>query len=88
MTDNVNQSKSDRDPAEWMPTYGKCRYVRQWTAVKIRWGLTVNRAEKRKLVNVASGCPDVVLKVTKAKVVKAGSATKAARRGERGGDGA
>jgi hypothetical protein len=58
-----------------MPTYGKCRYVRQWTAVKIRWGLTVNRAEKRKLVSLASGCSDVVLKVSRAKVVKVGSAT-------------
>ena len=73
VTDNVNQSKSDRDPAEWMPTYGKCRYVRQWAAVKIRWGLTVNRAEKRKLVKVASGCPDVALKVTRATVVKSRS---------------
>ena len=41
--------------------------------MKIRWGLTVNRAEKRKLVKVAAGCPDVVLTVTRAKVVKAGS---------------
>ena len=83
VTDNVNQSKSDRDPAEWMPTYGQCRYVRQWAAVKIRWGLTVNRAEKRKLVKVASGCPDVVLKVTRATVVTSGSSdqTRLARAG-------
>ena len=73
VTDNVNQSKSDQDPAEWMPTYGKCRYVRQWAAVKIRWGLTVNRAERRRLVKVADGCPNVVLTVTRAKVVKASS---------------
>jgi len=84
VTDNVNQSKSDRDPAEWLPTYGKCRYVRQWTAVKVRWGLTVNRAEKRKLVNLASGCANVVLKVTKAKVVTAGTSSS----GSTGGSGA
>jgi len=84
VTDNVNQSKSDRDPAEWLPTYGKCRYVRQWTAVKVRWGLTVNRAEKKKLVNLASGCANVVLKVTKAKVVTAGTSGS----GSTGGDGA
>ena len=75
VTDNVNQSKGDRDPADWMPTYGKCRYVWQWTAVKIRWGLTVNRAEKRRLVTLASGCSDVVIKVSVATVVRAGSAT-------------
>jgi hypothetical protein len=81
VTDNVNQSKSDRDPAEWMPTYGKCRYVRQWTAVKVRWGLSVNRAEKRKLVKVASGCPNVVLKVSRARVVKGGSSGTATSEG-------
>jgi hypothetical protein len=70
VTDNVNQSKSDRDPADWMPTYGKCRYVRQWTAVKIRWSLKVNRAEKRKLANVASHCKNVTLTVAKAAIVK------------------
>ena len=75
VTDNVNQSKGDRDPAEWLPTYGRCRYVRQWAAVKIRWGLTVNRAEKRRLVTLASGCSDVVIKVSVATVVRAGSAT-------------
>lgn len=43
VTDNVNQSKSDQDPAEWMPPFGKCTYVRQWVAVKIRWSLNVDR---------------------------------------------
>jgi hypothetical protein len=68
VTDNVNQSKSDRDPAEWLPTYDKCRYVREWTAVKLRWGLRVDAAEKAALVAVARGCTDVGLAVTKAKV--------------------
>jgi hypothetical protein len=70
VTDNVNQSKSDRDPAEWMPTYGKCLYVKQWTAVKIRWGLKVDKAEKAKLSRVAASCPNDILKVTKARIVK------------------
>jgi hypothetical protein len=84
VTDNVNQSKGDRDPADWVPTYGKCRYVRQWTAVKIWWGLKVNRAEKAKLTKVAAGCKNVVLKVSKAKIVSAGT-TSAASGGTSGG---
>lgn len=56
VTDNVNQSKSDRDPAEWMPSRAKCRYIRQWVAVKHRWRLNVDRTEKRALKNRASNC--------------------------------
>jgi uncharacterized protein DUF1524 len=56
VTDNVNQSKSDRDPAEWLPEYGKCRYVREWVAVKLRWQLRVNWVEKRRLVDLAGDC--------------------------------
>ena len=27
VTDDVNQAKGDRDPAQWMPTLERCRYV-------------------------------------------------------------
>lgn len=63
-----NRSKSDRDPADWMPRYGKCKYVRQWVAVKIRWSLKVNRAERRALLTRASHCANVVLKVRRASI--------------------
>ncbi|HEU5036377.1 MAG TPA: HNH endonuclease family protein [Nocardioides sp.] len=56
VTDNVNQSKGDRDVAEWLPDYGVCRYVRQWTAVKLRWGLTVDPDEKATLRQRARHC--------------------------------
>jgi hypothetical protein len=58
VTDNVNQSKGDRDVAQWLPEYGVCRYVRDWTAVKLRWGLTVDRAEKATLRQRAQHCRD------------------------------
>jgi len=70
VTDNVNQSKSDQDPAEWMPALGKCRYVREWVAVKIRWRLTVNRPEKRTLTRRAGNCANTVVKVRRATVRK------------------
>lgn len=69
VTDNVNQSKGDRDPAEWMPQYGKCRYLREWVATKLRWSLKANRAEKLELVKLAGGCRNKSLRWTPARVV-------------------
>ena len=63
-----NRSKSDRDPAEWMPQFSKCRYVREWVAVKIRWHLKVNRAEKVALRNRGSNCTNVLLRVRTATI--------------------
>ncbi|MFI5841585.1 proprotein convertase P-domain-containing protein [Catenuloplanes sp. NPDC051500] len=65
VTDNVNQSKSDQDPAEWMPSVASvaCRYITEFTAVKVRWGLTVDTAEKSKLTSVAAGCTNSTVTV-------------------------
>ncbi len=68
VTDNVNQSKGDRDIAEWRPDRGVCRYVEEWTAVKTRWSLTVNRAEKRTLRRLADDCPNDRLRVERARI--------------------
>ncbi|WP_262406023.1 excalibur calcium-binding domain-containing protein [Protaetiibacter sp. SSC-01] len=48
VTDNVNQSKSDRDPAAWLPpdVAAHCRYVTDYVTVKYRWGLSVDSAER------------------------------------------
>jgi hypothetical protein len=56
VTDSVNQAKGDKDPQQWLPAHGRCRYVREWVAVKHRWRLTVDRAEKAALSSLASGC--------------------------------
>jgi Protein of unknown function (DUF1524) len=68
VTDNVNQAKGDRDPAEWMPPLSSaaCRYVAEWTAVKIRWRLTVDSAEKSTLTSIAAGCTNVSITVAQA----------------------
>jgi hypothetical protein len=65
VTDNVNQSKSDQDPAQWLPPLPgvHCRYIAEWTAVKTRWGLTVDSAEKNALTSVANGCANVTVTV-------------------------
>jgi hypothetical protein len=66
VTDSVNQSKGDQDPAEWMPTYDKCRYLREWIAVKIRWRLSVDSTEKSALQSLSSGCTNSTITVTRA----------------------
>jgi hypothetical protein len=61
-----NRSKGDRDPADWLPQFGKCMYVRHWVAVKIRWRLNVDAVEKQTLTDLAAGCQDVVITVRRA----------------------
>jgi hypothetical protein len=58
VTDNVNQSKGDQDPAEWMPPTSsyKCTYVRAWVHVKKHYNLTVDSAEKSALQSALNGC--------------------------------
>jgi hypothetical protein len=83
---SANRSKSDRDPAEWLPARGQCRYVREWTAVKIRWSLQVDRAEKRALVRRAGNCRNVMVKVREA-TVRTGGGGGAGGGGGTGGGG-
>jgi hypothetical protein len=64
-----NESKSDQDPTTWLPTHGKCRYVRSWVAVKTRWHLNVTQAEKTELAKVAATCSNPRLTITRAAIV-------------------
>lgn len=68
VTDNVNQEKSDQDPAEWMPDYEKCRYIFEFVSVKIRWRLTVDSTEKAAMAALAdeNECSDDVITVERA----------------------
>lgn len=63
VTDNVNQSKGDKDPARWLPPRESvhCRYLEEWTVVKSRWRLSVDEAEKDKLTELAKDCEDTTL---------------------------
>ncbi|MEU7994089.1 HNH endonuclease family protein [Micromonospora sp. NPDC049060] len=66
VTDNVNQAKGDQDPATWQPTNEKCRYVGEWVAVKTRWRLSVDSAEKSALTSRANSCTNITITVTHA----------------------
>jgi hypothetical protein len=57
VTDNSNQSKSDRDPSEWLPRSSyHCMYARMWVWVKYDWNLTVDSAERSALSGILNGC--------------------------------
>ncbi|BDZ38780.1 hypothetical protein GCM10025863_13940 [Microbacterium suwonense] len=52
-----NQSKSDKDPAKWLPTNSAftCEYVTSWALVKYRWTLTVDPMELAAIQAILSG---------------------------------
>ncbi|MFI2210606.1 HNH endonuclease family protein [Streptomyces sp. NPDC020141] len=58
VTARSNRQKSDQDPADWLPPAADalCRYVSEWTATKLRWGLAVDENEQDRLFFVAAGC--------------------------------
>ncbi|WP_344323747.1 hypothetical protein [Streptomyces macrosporus] len=39
-------------------------YLGDWTAIKLRWNLTVDRAEQNRLTDLAADCPNVPVTVT------------------------
>ena len=53
-----NRSKGDREPQDWMPdrTEYACTYLKHWVAVKWRWHLTVNAAERSFLTSQLTTC--------------------------------
>ncbi len=55
VTDNVNSSKGDRDPAEWLPSRARCKYAIRWVQVKYRWRLRINHAERAALGRILDG---------------------------------
>lgn len=69
-----NRSKGDRDPASWLPEHGVCRYVADWVAVKLRWGLSVDSVERSALGRVAGHCPDRRVTTHRARVVRGAAA--------------
>jgi hypothetical protein len=54
----ANRSKGDRDPANWLPPNAAyvCTYVKQWVAVKRRWGLSVDPAEDATIKSRLAQC--------------------------------
>ncbi|MFB7454859.1 HNH endonuclease family protein [Streptomyces sp. NPDC056194] len=68
VTARTNRSKADQDPAQWMPPLpdAHCRYVGEWTATKLRWGLAADRDEIQALAVYADVCESTVVHYTPA----------------------
>ena len=58
VTASSNRSKSDRDPADWLPPNQSyhCQYIIDWMTVKIFWNLSVDEREFQALRSVAANC--------------------------------
>ena len=61
VTASSNRSKSDRDPANWLPpnTAYRCDYVGTWVAIKHRWELSIDTSEKTAIQRVLDGCGEL-----------------------------
>ncbi|MEU9603900.1 HNH endonuclease family protein [Streptomyces sp. NPDC048057] len=59
VTAKSNRSKADQDPAQWLPPSADalCRYTSEWLATKLRWALSIDEDEQRRLYQLAAGCP-------------------------------
>ncbi|MDQ1052019.1 HNH endonuclease family protein [Streptomyces sp. V4I2] len=58
VTARTNRQKADQDPSSWMPPAptATCRYLAEWTATKLRWGLSADQSEID-TINVYAGGP-------------------------------
>nr|CEL13449.1 putative secreted protein [Kibdelosporangium sp. MJ126-NF4]CTQ99138.1 putative secreted protein [Kibdelosporangium sp. MJ126-NF4] len=60
VSNEVNNSKSDRDPSAWVPPRvdAHCAYAKHWIHSKYRWNLTMQDAEVVALRTMLVRCPD------------------------------
>ncbi|PPQ92634.1 hypothetical protein CVT25_007713 [Psilocybe cyanescens] len=58
ITDNLNESKGDRDVAHFLPPLASyvCTYVRAWVTVKHFYSLTIDTAEQAALTTQLANC--------------------------------
>jgi len=58
VTGASNRSKSDQDPADWMPTNKAyaCEYITNWISIKVRWSLTIDSKEKTAIESILKNC--------------------------------
>lgn len=58
VTDNLNEAKGDQDPTTWQPPADSahCDYAKWWIAVKHKWALHLQSAEKTSLQSMLDTC--------------------------------
>ena len=57
VTGSSNSSKSDDDPARWLPSEDRCGYVTKWVQIKKKYNLSVDQAEHDAIATVLASCP-------------------------------
>lgn len=69
VTGASNRSKSDQDPAEWMPTNKAyaCEYLTNWVSIKVRWNLAVDKVEKAFIATNLKPCKSTKFSVVPVK---------------------
>lgn len=69
VTGASNRSKSDQDPAEWLPTNKAytCEYIANWVSIKVRWGLSVDKIEKDFITTNLKSCKNTKFSVVPVK---------------------
>ena len=63
--DSENQSKSDKDPSNWIPKNKAylCTYLADWVAIKARWGLSMDTSEWGRIKNLlTASCKTTTIK--------------------------
>jgi hypothetical protein len=58
VTRSSNRSKSDKDPADWLPPLSsyRCQYIFDWMAVKYRWQLSIDPREATAISAIIPTC--------------------------------
>lgn len=69
VTGSSNRSKSDQDPADWMPTNKAyaCEYLTNWISIKLRWNLSVDKNEKAFIAANLKPCKSTKFSITSIK---------------------
>ncbi len=63
VTLNSKRSKSDKDLRNWLPTVGKCEYIKDWVAIKWRYSLTYDNLEMGVIRKYSESCKLGTIKV-------------------------
>lgn len=63
VTSSSNRSKSDKDPALWLPAKEQCKYVENWVDIKVAYSLSADEKEFFKLKSLMESCGLGVLSI-------------------------
>ncbi|TDV52058.1 HNH endonuclease family protein [Actinophytocola oryzae] len=57
VTASSNRSKSDDDPARWLPAQDHCGYVASWIHMKTKYHLSIDQQEHDAIAQILTTCP-------------------------------